>query len=1088
MLTDLSLINSAESYLQGIRPRKKFLGPEDLPTVQPQFEDGSAGNYRTLDPRLLIDPTATDMTGIAREIPKNAERLEAFAHGFSEGNILMAPIETQVRFDRFRELNPPQEGYDILSDPQLEGYDAHMRWFMGSKSPEESLARRHMLDARLREGVEHPQQFMLGMLLGASLDPFFSALSVAPKLALSTTTRGVLTFGALGTASEAFRVGMNPSEPADGFLLAAGLSGALGGLSAKASQLMARMNPHIELHRAAVEAEEAILRGEDPGTVGAALTGRRPPTEAEAKAGEQPAHAFGLEAMPTSAPRRLLFSGSLFARDLVSQLVELPFFQNKNFAGIATGRSVERSLQQMRASVADTIVGIDTIYQRYAARINQEGARPMSAAEFRRHITISRLQGNIHQIGEVAEAAELVGKNIYDPLAKRAADSGIFVSEGQRNLDMLWAIKKRGGDQDGLYDLTMRNKPHKVTAKELDELIGKAESRVAAMVNHRGVRPNYVNIIFRRDRIKARRDEFKDILQREFKLSSDEADELIETILRQQPFEELGPDATGIASSIRSRDLFFDDNKLLALLQKDGADFFETDILVTSRYYSRTFGADLSLFETFGSINMVDQLARVVDEYQTLIDAARGSERTKLIKQREADLNDIRALRDLVRGTYGLPANPSSGLSTAIRTLKSINALTMLTGAMSALPDAGRIVMAEGLMRTMGAVFQEFRGSFKSLRKLAKRDAQLSGEALEMILGTRAAMLADISDGIGLMGQAERGVDSLTNFTFSYVNLLNPWTDFMKSWTSLVSGTRMLDDINVLAELSGMMTPSATGKGLMEAGGAIGLGKKANVGDAKPARALSREQIARLAKAGIDEEAAIAIAEQFRIHGITEGKLKVANLEAWTDPVARQKYQDALAREISSTIVTPGLGDPPLWMNTEFGGVIAQFKKFTASSADRVFVSGLQERRKATIVGMAAMVGIGMLVEYIRRVQTGRADEEMSEVDWIYAGIDRSGVTGWFGDVVNAAETMVDPTSSRGAVMGTLFGPTGSQVANVTDLFYALGDGQEDTPTSRNMRRLLPWQNVFWLDSAFDLLEGNAPSGFDGNSTPEPRT
>jgi hypothetical protein len=342
--------------------------------------------------------------------------------------------------------------------------------------------------------------------------------------------------------------------------------------------------------------------------------------------------------------------------------------------------------------------------------------------------------------------------------------------------------------------------------------------------------------------------------------------------------------------------------------------------------------------------------------------------------------------------------------------------------------------MTEGLTKSFAPLYEDFFKGFDSF-KMARADAQMAGEALDMLLSTRAAMMADIGDGIGLSTAFDGISDKMADFTFSYVNLLNPWTDLMKSWASLIAGNRILFDSIALS--SGKLDDLATAK---------------------------------LHRGGIDADMARRIAEQFEKYGQKEGNVHVARLRDWDDPLAKQTYEDALARDISRAIVTPGLGDPPLWMNTEWGGLLGQFKKFSAGAFERIAVAGLQERNMATLHGMVIMVGLGMMIDKLRADQIGIENETLS--NRIAGGIDRSGVLGWVGDVVNAADTILDSNSSGRQLAGTLAGPSGSQVFNLVELFYGITDGNEATPTSQNVRRMLPWQNVFWLDGTFDALTG----------------
>ena len=52
-----------------------------------------------------------------------------------------------------------------------------------------------------------------------------------------------------------------------------------------------------------------------------------------------------------------------------------------------------------------------------------------------------------------------------------------------------------------------------------------------------------------------------------------------------------------------------------------------------------------------------------------------------------------------------------------------------------------------------------------------------------------------------------------------------------------------------------------------------------------------------------------------------------------------------------------------------------------------------------------------------------------------------------------------------------LGGPTSSQIANITDMMSDWGKGTHNHHTARNVRRLIPFQNIWYLDGLFDQVE-----------------
>ena len=52
--------------------------------------------------------------------------------------------------------------------------------------------------------------------------------------------------------------------------------------------------------------------------------------------------------------------------------------------------------------------------------------------------------------------------------------------------------------------------------------------------------------------------------------------------------------------------------------------------------------------------------------------------------------------------------------------------------------------------------------------------------------------------------------------------------------------------------------------------------------------------------------------------------------------------------------------------------------------------------------------------------------------------------------------------------IGTLLGPSGGQIYNIFDIMYDVAGGKYNHHTAKNVRRLIPWQNVWYLDWLFD--------------------
>lgn len=245
---------------------------------------------------------------------------------------------------------------------------------------------------------------------------------------------------------------------------------------------------------------------------------------------------------------------------------------------------------------------------------------------------------------------------------------------------------------------------------------------------------------------------------------------------------------------------------------------------------------------------------------------------------------------------------------------------------------------------------------------------------------------------------------------------------------------------------------------------------------------ISKKGQRMLLRVGIGEVEAERIAAMFEQWGDRDGPLFLPNTELWTDDVATRIFRAAMVGDVDRTIVTPGTGDRPLFMSSELGSVIFQFKSFGVAATSRILVAGLQERDAAFFNGAIMLVAMGMLADEIKNRQFGVTGERSLE-ERILAGVNRSGLLGWFQDAEETISRLSDNriglrpwivgrthgVSTKG-VLGVL-GPTASQIANLSEILKDWGAGVHDHTTARAMRRTWPAQNLMYLDVFYDEME-----------------
>jgi hypothetical protein len=196
----------------------------------------------------------------------------------------------------------------------------------------------------------------------------------------------------------------------------------------------------------------------------------------------------------------------------------------------------------------------------------------------------------------------------------------------------------------------------------------------------------------------------------------------------------------------------------------------------------------------------------------------------------------------------------------------------------------------------------------------------------------------------------------------------------------------------------------------------------------------------------------------------------------------------AMTKADQQLVVTPGL-EKPLWLDaTMTGRIIGQFRSFTLASSSKILVASLQARGPAAFMAAQSAIlalGFGSVSYYIwAMTNSERAREEMRNAtweQWADQAIARSGLLGVFGEAQNILQEMEftrgfvrlsdeelagrRASSFLGAAVGASF-TKGEQIAG---FLQGLDDPTEGTV--RQARRLLPWQNIFYLREAFTQVE-----------------
>lgn len=836
-------------------------------------------------------------------------------------------------------------------------------------------------------------------------------------------------------ATQATRTGAESALNIGGSVVLGGALGALVGRYLNAADARA-LSQKIEQSEAAYEAADSIFGTGTAKGVGAAAR------EAGPLVLKDEAIIKNLPGLNIQDPLiRLQLGNSDVGRETVRRLAETPLEYADNAKGVATelGGSTETRIKMWNAPLAESLRAIDTEFARYYHATPEPGAwqRALSPAlsefdRFRGGKKLTYKQFN----EEVGRAAYMGGEHEIKEVAAAAAH--------YRKID---EQLKRAAIDAGLFPEDIKvvgDLSHRFRMYNKEKIIADRNTFRERLVDYlTGAQERISKLESEADKAKLdKMDEFANLSKAEINSLADEViDQILGNAEGRIPYDIVA----GPRGPLKDRLLKIETAKI--------HEFVENDIETVLRAQTRTMAADVELTKKFGSVDLAEEIRKVNDEINAKIaNATTQKERQALEKTRKATIRDIEGIRDRLRGTYALPSNPASLVLRTGRVARNLNYIRLLGGmTISAIPDLGSIIFQHGLTSAFRDGFIPLVTNFKSFR-LAADEVKAAGAALDMVLDSRMMALADINDDFGRGSKFERGLSAMSS-NFGAVSLMAPWNATTKQITGMIVMNNLLRGVKRVA---------------------------AGAGDAKDIR--------RLAGSGIDADMAARIARQFDEHGDDLSGTLVANGADWTDKPALESFRAAVVRDVDRTIVTPGQ-DKPLWMSTELGKMVGQFKSFGLSAAQKILLSGIQQRDAKTLNGALTMLALGSVVYWAKETVSGRETSDDPKV-WAAEAFDRSGLAGWLMEVNNISEKatrgrvglsaltgeQISRYSSRN-VYGAFLGPTADAVSDVFQVSGSIFAGDTTKSDLRKARQLLPYQNLFYIRGLLNEIEGATGSG-----------
>lgn len=747
----------------------------------------------------------------------------------------------------------------------------------------------------------------------------------------------------------------------------------------------------------------------------------------------------GIEHLPLNPKLRLAGSPDEGFRMASQRLVnQSGMIFEKNKAGIRTPESVE---DLYYVTYSDGLVSAERgLYDDYIEymgkaatdsdtmrkiRINSPAeAGNVTFDEFVRRVSFALRRGDKSHIDDaiapMVEKAAARYRSHFDHMARQAKDVGMFELRYEQQLER--AVKKFNTESKKLDA-----NPDRI--RDLDARVKALKARIQKMKENGPFLNNgqsWLKRIYRKDLIEANPQAFEAKIRKGamtfMNLSPTEASKMARSVRAQimkeehtLPLDQIDDALFGPRGSANVRTLDDFPDEFLE-------EWLESDIILISRQHTRSFGVDIELTRAFGDPSMTDYLDELAENY-------RGSP-----SRLQRDLRDLTAMRDMLRGTYGIHGDPNSIIAKAGQFLKSANVLAFMQGgAISSFPDVARVAMTEGFDKAFHGELRYLAEGLRSdVRKMNRAELQAFGEAADVIMGLYAQKASDMADPFMTRGRYARGANQLAGASFT-LNGMNQWNGGMKELASAVITPRMIEDITKWAK---------TGK-------------------------LDQERITRLAANNIDLPMAERIARQLDKYKEEVNGFVMPNTAKWDDEYAMLVFRSSVRSQVNRTVVTPGVGDKALWTEGQIGSILAQFKGFGQAAITKVLVSGLQENQRIFLHGALFLVGMGILVNEIKARMYGIDTSEDSVFDTILGGVDRSGLLGSFGDAWNATMTMTNggfgafpgQESTPHQKVGAALGPSGSMGSSVATIFSAAAGMTDTAEGLKAARSITPFQN-----------------------------
>ena len=764
--------------------------------------------------------------------------------------------------------------------------------------------------------------------------------------------------------------------------------------------------------------------------------------------------------------------------EIVGRLLNTPEILNKNLRGIKSVVSAEAErnseINRMQQAFGTAFLGG---YDKRLKRVHQE----QTGIEDVNRLRI--LRARILESGDV----ESYKKSVGHALMYLEENSDLSAAKPDRFDPEVWAAAKAIGRI--MNETGQRLAKAGMLDESMKELLDQGFMRFSRVWNH-GAIEEYREVLRQLMREKA-----LDIPEDELDASIDD------TIARimNSPTGHIGveieaDDITKVdkARFLKSRVIEIDTRDLVDVVVRDAqgqpvknadgsvrtVSFVETDPEAIFNAYINSVIPDLVLTQRFGDITMAKAFEEIDEEVQQKLEALRAkgaNQKTinKVYAERDAAFADLKAIRDIFRNDYRPSPSQKDPQGFAYRfssSLLTVNAMSMLGGVtLSSVGDVARPLFFRGASPYARDLQNYFRYmNTPEMKKFKNEALHVWGVAGDLFNSSRYGMIADLNKEFSPETFAERVV-KFSGDNMGLLTGMDWWNGNLKTLSAFVVNHAVMEAAQKIQKAVDAGTIAKTFEG---------------------AKSVVKEsELVTLLNMGIDVDDLYGFADEVftKQRGEVYDGMILPRIDKWENQALRDTFRGAITREVDNLIVTPGIGDKPLWTRYQLGQHISQFKSYPLAAMRRIVFRGIQQPSTEFATGVFGAIVMGGFVyttKMLERGQTPTGDPRQ----FLFESIDRSGVMGYMLDINTMMGRLTGGVNFTGmlgltestryrarSIIDTVGGPS---MGTLDDYFRMMTDTAPDALTGQlgkddfaRVNRLIWYSKVPFVRSSMEFLK-----------------